>query len=84
MPIRIYNITQPKHVDFTPDWLAKIADLEAIDSVKESAELKNGYTIFAVKEAIDFPCFVASALFLLWFLVRYKRLGMWNAPSNSQ
>ena len=67
MPIRIYNITQPKHFDFTPDWLAKIADLEAIDSVKKSSELQHGYAIFAVKAAIDLPCFVASTLFRLWF-----------------
>ena len=68
MPIRIYNITQPKHFDFTPDWLAKITDLEAIDSVKESPELQHGYVILAVYAAIDLSCFVASTLFHFRFL----------------
>lgn len=37
VPIRIYNITQPTHFDFTPERLLEMADIEAIDSVKESS-----------------------------------------------
>lgn len=37
VPIRIYNITQPTHFDFTPERLAEMAEIEEIDSVKESS-----------------------------------------------
>ena len=84
MPIRIYNVTQPKHCYFTPDWLAKIADLEAIDSVKESSELQRGYAIFAVKVAIELPCFVSSTLFLLWFISALQTVGNAECTSDSQ
>jgi dihydrodipicolinate synthase/N-acetylneuraminate lyase len=37
VPVRIYNITQPTHFDFTPERLLEMADIEAIDSMKESS-----------------------------------------------
>ena len=37
VPIRIYNITDPTRFDFTPDRLVRMADIGAIDSMKESS-----------------------------------------------
>ena len=37
VPIRVYNITQPTKFDFTPDRVARLADIAAIDSIKESS-----------------------------------------------
>ena len=37
VPIRVYNITVPTHFDFTPDRVARLADIDAIDSIKESS-----------------------------------------------
>jgi 4-hydroxy-tetrahydrodipicolinate synthase len=37
LPIRLYNITNPTRFDFTPDRVAQMASIEAIDSVKESS-----------------------------------------------
>lgn len=37
IPIRIYNIPQPTHFDFTPDRLLEMGEIEAIDSIKESS-----------------------------------------------
>ena len=37
VPIRVYNITVPTHFDFTPDRIARLADIDAIDSIKESS-----------------------------------------------
>ncbi len=37
VPVRVYNITVPTHFDFTPDRVARLADIDAIDSIKESS-----------------------------------------------
>lgn len=37
IPLRIYNITETTRFDFTPDRLLEMAEIEAIDSVKESS-----------------------------------------------
>lgn len=37
VPIRIYNIPDPTGFDFTPDRIAEMAEIEAIDSIKESS-----------------------------------------------
>lgn len=37
LPIRLYNITNPTRFDFTPDRVAQMSSIEAIDSVKESS-----------------------------------------------
>lgn len=37
LPIRLYNITTPTRFDFTPDLVARMASIPAIESVKEAS-----------------------------------------------
>ena len=36
LPIRIYNITAPTHIDFTPDQALQLSNIEMVDSFKEA------------------------------------------------
>lgn len=36
LPIRIYNITQPTHIDFTADQALQLANIDMVDSFKEA------------------------------------------------
>ena len=37
LPIRLYNLTAPTHFDFTPDRIARMSGIAAIQSVKEAS-----------------------------------------------